>query len=136
METTVRLLEGVKFEAVSRGHSVICDQPQNNGGTDAGMSPPEFLLVSLSTCAMFYAVEYLRTRSLPLEGVTVRVAAEKAQAPARLGTFRIEVNVPGIEDERHKEGVARAVKSCLVHNTLLHTPEVETVVNTITAVHA
>lgn len=136
MEATVRVLEGVKFEAVSRGHSVICDQPQSNGGTDAGMSPPEFLLVSLSTCAMFYVVQYLRTRSLPVDGVTVRVTAEKAPAPARLGSFRIEINVPGLADERHKEGAARAARSCLIHNTLLHPPEIETLVNADAAVRA
>ena len=91
------------------------------------MTPPEFLLASLGTCAGYYAVQYLKTRGLPCEGLTVRVEADKATQPARLGAFRIVVTAPGL-DERHTEGVLRAVKSCLVHHTLQHTPVIETVV--------
>jgi uncharacterized OsmC-like protein len=126
METIIRYLDGVKFEAESRGHRVLCDQPLDIHGTDAGMSPPEFLLVSLGTCVGFYAAQYLRARSLPTEGLQVRVTAEKVTQPARLDSFRIEVAVPELEP-RHQEGVLRAVKACLVHNTLLHPPQIETV---------
>src|ERR1051325_3448920 len=109
MEVTVRHLGNVQFEANARGHRVICDQPPGNGGEDQGMTPPEFLLTSLGTCAGFYAAQYLKTRSLPLEGLEVTVRAEKVLQPARLGTFSIEVTVPGL-DVHHEAGVLRAVK--------------------------
>jgi putative redox protein len=121
MELIVKHLENVKFAVQARGHEVVCDQPLDDAGTDAGMSPPEFLLASLGTCAGFYAAQYLRTRSLPTEGLEVRVSADKALGPARLASFQIEVTIPEIE-ERHKEGVLRAVESCLIHNTLLNSP--------------
>ncbi len=129
MEAIINYLNGLKFEVSAREHRVVCDQPASNSGTDAGMTPPELLLASLGTCAGFYAVQYLKARSLPAEGLTVRVHADKAQGPARLGSFRIEVHVPGLTDERHKEGVLRAVKSCLIHNTLMHPPAIELTVN-------
>jgi putative redox protein len=128
MELIVKHLENVKFAVQARGHEVVCDQPLDNAGSDAGMSPPEFLLASLGTCAGFYAAQYLRTRSLPTEGLEVRVSAEKALGPARLASFQIEVTVPEIE-ERHKDGVLRAVKSCLIHNTLLNRPVIGIAVN-------
>jgi putative redox protein len=93
------------------------------------MTPPEFLLVSLGTCAGFYAAEYLRTRSVAAAGLEIKVSAEKAKAPARLTQFRIEVMVPGL-DAHHEAGVLRAVKACLIHNTLLNAPAIETVVST------
>ncbi|MFN7997967.1 MAG: OsmC family protein [Bryobacteraceae bacterium] len=124
MEVIVQHLDGVRFEAQARGHRVICDQPVENHGTDSGMTPPEFLLASLGTCAGYYAEEYLRTRGLPDDGLRVRVIAEKALQPARLASFRIEVTAPELE-ARHEAGLMRAVKSCLIHNTLLHAPEVE-----------
>lgn len=123
MDIKVRYLDGVRFEAQARGHRVICDQPTANKGEDTGMTPPEFLLVSLGTCAGYYAAEYLRTRNLPIEGLEVNVAAEKASGPARLGKFKIEVHTPSLE-ARHLDGILRAVKACLIHNTLLHAPEV------------
>ena len=129
MEVTVQHLRDVKFEARTRGHRVICDQPAENGGSDTGMTPPELMLASLGTCAGFYAAEYMKVRSLHHGELEVKVTAEKAKAPARLGQFRIEVVVPGL-DPQHQEGVLRAVKACLIHNTLLNTPAIETVVST------
>jgi hypothetical protein len=61
--------------------------------------------------------------------VAVRVNAEKAIQPVRIGSFRIEVTAPGLEP-RHHEGILRAVKLCLVHNTLVHPPSIETVLKT------
>ncbi len=129
MEILVKHLHDVTFEAGIRNHRVICDQPASNGGADEGMTPPEYLLVSLGTCAGFYAVQYFKTRGLPVEGVEVKVSAEKASHPARVGSFRIEVAVPGLTPE-HEQGVHRAVKACLIHNTLLNAPAIETVVTT------
>ena len=135
MEVTIQHRGDVKFEASARGHRVICDQPLDNGGSDAGMTPPEFLLVSLGTCAGFYAVQYLKARSLAHGDLEVKVGADKATLPARLGQFRIEVIVPGL-DPQHQAGVLRAVKACLIHNTLIHAPAIETVVSTPDAVFA
>ena len=134
MEATAEFRGGVKFEIEARGHRVMCDQPAGNGGTDEGMTPPEFLLASLASCAAFYAAQYLRTRQLPADDLKVRVSAEKAQQPARLGSFRIEITQPGL-DERNAAGVLRAAKACLIHNTLLAHPEIEIVVNQPEPVH-
>ena len=125
MEMKVEYDGGSKFLAKTRGHLLVCDQPVDNGGSDQGMTPPELLLASLGTCAAYYAVTYLNTRKLPAAGVTVAVSAEKAKAPARLGTFQIEVTVPPELSEQHVTGVTRAVHSCLIHNTLLHSPEIQ-----------
>lgn len=124
MEVLIEYRGGVKFEASARGHRLITDQPLDHGGQDAGMTPPELLLASLGACAGHYAAEYLRARSLPAEGLQVRVTAEKAAAPARLDNFRIQVEVPGLDDPRHQEGVLRSVKRCLIHNTMEVRPSV------------
>jgi putative redox protein len=124
MEVIAHYLEGSKFEVAARGHRLICDQPLDNGGSDEGMSPPEFLLASLATCAAYYAAQYLKARGLPAEDLGVRVTAEKALKPARLASFRIEVTGPVLE-EHHQAGMLRAVKACLIHNTLLGQPSIE-----------
>jgi uncharacterized OsmC-like protein len=54
----------------------------------------------------------------------VRVTAEKVTGPARLDKFRVEVAVDGL-DPQHEAGILRAVKACLIHNTLLHAPAIE-----------
>ena len=128
IEVSATYLGGVKFDVAARGHHVICDQPRENGGADEGMTPPEFLLASLATCGAYYAAQYLNTRGLATEDLKVHVIAEKAAQPARLGSFTINVTVSGL-DQRHREGMLRAVKSCLIHNTLLSPPGMEITVH-------
>lgn len=89
------------------------------------MTPPEFLLASLGSCAAFYAVQYLKTRNLADTGVEVTVTSEKLKQPARLGNFRIQVLCPVALTEEQTEGLMRAVHHCLVHNTLLSPPEIK-----------
>lgn len=124
MEVKVTQLDGVKFNIQSRSHAILCDQPQDNGGLDTGMTPPELMLASLGSCAAFYAVQYLKSRSLAESGVEVSVTAEKLKQPARLGNFRIQVTCPVPLTEDQHEGMMRSVHHCLIHNTLLTPPEI------------
>jgi putative redox protein len=125
METHIHQVEGVKFTVQARTHKIVCDQPLDSGGTDAGMTPPEFLLASLGTCAAFYAAEYLRTRNLANGGVSVSVAAEKLKGPPRLGNFRVRVDSPVGLTAEQRQGLIRSVDLCLVKNTLLNAPQIE-----------
>lgn len=133
MELNVNYLGNVRFEAEARGHRIICDQPLDNDGDNQGMTPPELLLASLATCAAFYAVQYLKTRNLPGEGLKVKASAEKAKNPARMDGFVIDVEVPGLTDPHHLEGVRRSADRCLIKNTLKVPPSIRLTVNGVEA---
>jgi putative redox protein len=124
MEITVEHLGGVQFEIKARQHVIVSDQPAENGGFDEGMTPPEMLLASLGSCAGFYAAQYLRKHKLATEGTIVKVAADKAKEPARLDDFRIALEIPGDLNQQDLDGVQHAVHHCLIHNTLLHPPQI------------
>ena len=97
MEVSVRYLGDTKFEVAARGHRVICDQPIDNGGADEGMSPPEFLLASLATCAGYYATQYLkdaRTTRRRSEGAGHRGKGSSA-SPAGIIRDRSDGTRPG-----------------------------------------
>lgn len=125
MEITVEHLGSVQFEIRTRNHSIISDQPVNDGGFDEGMTPPELLLASLGSCAAYYAVDYLKRNRISPDGLKTRVTAEKVKAPFRLDNFRVEVMLPGDIDETHLKGLEDAVHRCLIHNTLLHLPKID-----------
>ena len=125
MEVKITHLDKVKFAIHSRSHSIVCDQPTENGGEDSGMTPPELLLASLGSCAAFYAMQYLKARNLAETGVEVTVTAEKLKQPARVGNFRVHVVCPVSLTEEQTEGLIRSVHHCLVHNTLLTPPEIK-----------
>ena len=127
MEVHVEHLGSVQFEIKARNHSIACDQPENMGGYDEGMTPPELLLASLGSCAAYYAVAYLKKKGITAAGTHVSVTADKVPNPARVDNFHISVSVPAdssaLTDE-HRAGLDQAVHHCLIHNTLLHPPTI------------
>jgi putative redox protein len=124
MEIQVEHLGSVQFEIKARQHTLVSDQPSENGGFDEGMTPPELLLASLGSCAAFYAAQYLRKHNLATEGTVVRVSADKVKDPARLDNFRIALEIPCGLDQKDLEGIEQSVQHCLIHNTLLHSPAI------------
>ena len=134
MEVFVEHIGAMQFEIKARQHSLICDQPMENNGDDEGMTPPELLLASLGSCAAFYAVDYLKRNQILTDGVTTRVTAEKVKGPFRIDNFKIEVELPGGVEESHMKGLEDAVHRCLIHNTLLHPPTIDLVINAPVAV--
>jgi putative redox protein len=125
MQVSVEHLGAVQFEIRARQHTIVCDQPPENGGFDEGMTPPELMLASLGSCAAYYAAEYLRQKGLATEGTRVKIVADKVTNPPRLDHFRIEVDLPRSVGEQDRAGVERAVHRCLIHNTLQHPPQIE-----------
>jgi len=124
MELKVRYLGGHKFEAFSRGHTVISDEPADYGGSDFGMTPAELFLASLGACAGYHASQYLRFRGLPDSDLEVRVSGTKGDHPARFTNLSVDVCAPGLT-QRHELAIQRAVENCLIHNTLLEAPAIE-----------
>jgi putative redox protein len=124
LEVITKHLGAVQFEVNARNHTIYSDQPVENGGFDEGMTPPELMLGSLGACAAYYAVDYLKRAKVPADGLRVRTTAEKVVGPPRLDDIRIELECPGVVEERHRRGLLETVRKCLIHNTLLHTPRI------------
>ena len=135
MEVHVEHLGAVQFEIKARNHSIACDQPENMGGFDEGMTPPELLLASLGSCAAYYAVAYLKKKGIASIGTRVTVTADKVQNPARVDNFAISVSVPAELSltEEHRAGLEQAVHHCLIHNTLLHPPTISLSIHAATS---
>jgi putative redox protein len=124
MEVKVIHTGKTKFQIQARQHVIDCDQPVENGGDDAAMTPPEIFLASLGSCAAFYAAQYLSSRKLADHGLEVSVVAEKLREPARLGNFIIKVQSPVTLTEDQTVAMERSVHRCLIHQTMLQPPQV------------
>jgi uncharacterized OsmC-like protein len=88
------------------------------------MAPPELFLSSLGACAAYYAAEYLRARGLPEEGLEIHVRGEKGDKPARIVSLQFDVVAPGL-NQRHRDGILRAVDACFLKHTLNKPPVME-----------
>ena len=124
MKVNVSHIGKTRFQIRARQHIIDSDQPVENGGDDAAMTPPEIFLASLGSCAAFYAAQFLSRRKLEDRGLEVSVEAEKLREPARLGNFVIKVQSPVSLTGDQSVAMERSVHHCLIHQTMLQPPQV------------
>ena len=58
MNLTVAYLGGTRHDITSGKHRIITDQPVEDGGQDAGMSPVELFVGSLAGCVSYFVGRY------------------------------------------------------------------------------
>jgi uncharacterized OsmC-like protein len=73
---TTKAPGGMKVEAASRGFKIIIDEPEDSGGTDAGMSPVEALLCALGSCQTIAAHYFCAAHGIELRGFSVEVEGD------------------------------------------------------------
>jgi len=114
---------GARFRAGSRGHRVIIDQPVEDAGSDAGMTPPELFAASLGSCIGYYVARYCRQAGIDDTGLTIGCDWSVAENPHRIGALAVHIALPGLPEKRRR-AVERAASLCMIHATLAHPPEV------------
>lgn len=122
---SVDFLDGERYVIGVRGHAVPVDQPAELGGQDSAPTPTELFVASLASCVAFHAGRFLDRHRLDRTGL--RVAAEFAMAtdrPARVGSVRLTVAVPGLPADQ-REALRAVVSKCTVHTSLHRPPRVD-----------
>jgi putative redox protein len=122
--TAVERAAGLRFTATVRGHTVVMDQPVGLGGGDDAPSPLELLGVSLGGCIALYVHQFCAARGIDDDELRVDVVAETARKPYRIGRFLVQLTLPAALPAEYHAAIERVVRTCPVHNTLLHPPEI------------
>jgi putative redox protein len=87
MNATVRWEEGMRFAATPEsGATITLDATPEHGGGGRGPSPMETVLLALGGCTGMDVVSILRKMRAPLEGLEIRITAERAEAHPRVFT--------------------------------------------------
>ena len=100
-----------------RAHHVTADEPEENGGDDAGPSPQELLAASLASCTAITIEMYADRKGWNIGEVVVDVDYEPAQrgSPTR---FKLDVRMPKELPEDQRERLMQIAAKCPVHRTL------------------
>lgn len=97
------------FEAETEsGHRILLDANPEVGGEDKGPRPMELLLVSLAGCTGMDVASILKKKRVNLEGLTIKIRAERApQHPKYFTTIDIEYTFGGkeIKEEDVKQAI-------------------------------
>jgi putative redox protein len=124
-QVEVSYLSGESYAVVTRGHTLLTDQPATAGGADTAMTPTGLLIAALSSCVAFYAGRYLARHGLNRGGLHVTAAFTTATTrPARVGTVRLTIHVPGGLPPGREAALLAVASHCTVHNTLRHPPDI------------
>jgi len=76
VKVEAKLLDKFKIEARARDHVVAIDQPAAGGGTDAGPTPLEYLLISLAGCLASVARIVAYQKKITLRSMRVAVEGD------------------------------------------------------------
>jgi putative redox protein len=106
-----------KHRVIVRGHALTVDEPEHEGGEDAGPDPQEMLAVSLSSCVAITVEMYARRKGWNIGDVECEVDYEPAQrgSPTK---FHLILRLPKELPEDQRERLMQIAAKCPVHRTL------------------
>ena len=116
---------GARYDIDSRGHRVITDQPVDEGGTDAGMSPVDLFIGSLTACVAYFIGRYCVRHQIPCEGFTVEADWTMAEQPHRVGRVGLRITLPETVNPSERERLLRVAHGCTVHQSIMAPPAVD-----------
>jgi putative redox protein len=118
MRASARRDDGtLKHTVAIRGHTLVSDEPKDEGGDDSGPSPQELLAASLASCTAITMEMYAKRKGWEVGDVAVHVDYEPAQrgSPTRFAMIvRLSKELP--EDQRRR--LMQIAAKCPVHRTL------------------
>jgi putative redox protein len=97
MKATVKWVDGMMFLGESgSGHAVVMDGAPESGGRNHGIRPMEMLLIGMGGCTSFDVVMILKRGREPINGCSVEITAERAEADPKVFTrIHLDYRVSG-----------------------------------------
>jgi len=123
-----------KIESDIRGHQIVVDQPANAGGTDAGPTPLEYLMVSLAGCIGSISRIVAMQKQLAIRGMKITAEGDlnvdgllgkPTEDPVGFQEFRILVDIDADMTAEEKDAFIHSVDArCPVSWNLLYASKV------------
>ncbi|MSU89900.1 alpha/beta fold hydrolase [Rhodobacteraceae bacterium 2CG4] len=115
-------------------HYTRADEPKAFGGTDAGMTPYQFLAAALGACTSMTIRMYARRKGWPLTHVSVDVTHDKVHASdcrhcnggEKVDVMHRRITLTGDLDPAQRSRLLEIAEKCPVHRTLHARIEIRT----------
>jgi putative redox protein len=123
MVTAIIGKDHYRTELIASGKTLVADEPEELGGTNAGPAPGEFLMVSLASCTAITLRMYADRKKWDVSKIKVEVGSEKVDNRT---FFLREISLEGNLDEEQRKRLLQIANSCPVHKTLTNPIEINT----------
>jgi len=124
MKLTVSYHGGTRYDITSGKHRIITDQPVEDGGQDAGMSPVELFVGSVASCVGYFVGQFCARHGIPRDGLSVDGEWTIAEGPHRVGRIDITIHLPHRMTTEQKERLLKVAHGCTVHQSIAVAPTV------------
>ena len=104
---------------------VVTDQPIEDGGADAGMSPVALFVGSLAGCVGYFVSRDCARHQIFCECFMIDVEWSMAEQPHRVGAVTMHVNLPAALTPSQQERLLKVAHGCTVHQSLAVAPTVD-----------
>jgi len=127
--TIKRDLNGKMRQEIHIGaHTLVADEPPDNGGEDCGPTPHDLYDAALGACKALTMTWYAQRKGIPLQDVEITI--ERDASAEREGVYRLRalVSLGGELSEDQREALLAVASRCPVHKLMTRvTTEIETV---------
>lgn len=116
--------DNLAFATTVRGHQIVTDLIEKEGGADEGPSPVELMGFALGSCIALMVQKYSLRHDWKGDA-EVNLTLELADNPKRIGRIVVDLELPeGVPDDQ-KAALRRVAELCPVHETLRNAPQVD-----------
>jgi uncharacterized OsmC-like protein len=116
--------DGVKVvTAHINGHSIITDQPLDNGGGNSAPCPFDLYLASIGTCTGIYVKSFCDRRKIPTDGIRIIQDTKYNEVTGLPENITIKIKLPEDFPEKYKASMISTAELCTVKKSILNPPE-------------
>jgi uncharacterized OsmC-like protein len=118
MKLTAVYHGGTRYDITSGRHRIVTDQPGEDGGQDAGMSPVELFVGSVASCVAYFVGQFCVRHNISREGLSVDADWAMAEQPHRVGRIDLVIHLPHRIPPEQKERLLKVAHGCTVHQSI------------------
>lgn len=111
-----KLVKGMQVENTARGFSLRIDEPEQMGGSNAGMTPMEAMLIALGSCQVIVASAFARYHEIDLQEFRIDLEGDfdldgfqKGMPGVRMGFQEVRLT-PHIKSNSSPEAIRKFMK--------------------------
>lgn len=123
VSAVIRKKDQYKTELITDTHTILADEPLDNGGQDTAPSPGDFMRMSLASCTAITLRMYANRKGYDIDRIEVKVHTETIDKKT---VFHREVVIAGVNDETIRKRMLQIADMCPVHKMLTNPIEIST----------
>ena len=124
MKLSVSHHGGTRYDIVSGSHRIVTDQPVEDGGQHAGVSPVELFVGSVASCVAYFVGRFCTRHGISQEGLHVEADWDMVENPHRVGRIALSIHVPHPLAPELTDRLLKVAHGCTVHHSLTIAPKI------------